>query len=509
MEEYKGIYYGDESEKKYFEGGAHFKYIKLYQILEKLALEQKNKREEKELYVHKKNKLSNIILQNKKYIDNITKEAKSRNAQHFLNNINSNNTTNNNNKLYYNTAFIKFDNQIKSNEINNNKTNIFIKGKNKIKNQKKIIISRNKERSEILFKARPNTILKEVIPNLLFFTKNNLISNSMEQKKINKKIINENIYKRSFPNINNINNEKKQKKMNSNISFLEVNKQGLKTERNYKKSIARIDNWNKSQNNFNKSNINTNTNNSNVKKLNHNKNSKLFENKNIKERTKSNLNNNIYKNIIEKIKIKKENEGKKEIIVKKQNKKKNMGKKFIGNQLKKIIYNPDIAKENINKILFNSKSKSRNINIDLKENNNSFNIRSNYNIKSRNNNILLNTSKNKDNNKFKTSIKMIVERGKIQNIKQNNIINRNNDNKTVKYNFILNNFPVNKEKMRNKTLNINIINNTCIYIKPKQSQCLIKNKSRNIKEKNDVIAINYTQRPIMKKKKPLIKFFNN
>ena len=41
MEEYKGIYYGDDSEKKYFEGGAHFKYSKLYHILEQLAIEQK------------------------------------------------------------------------------------------------------------------------------------------------------------------------------------------------------------------------------------------------------------------------------------------------------------------------------------------------------------------------------------------------------------------------------------------------------------------------------------
>ena len=50
MEEYKGIYYGDESERKFFEGGAHFKYSKLYKILEKLAKERNGKEKQKELY---------------------------------------------------------------------------------------------------------------------------------------------------------------------------------------------------------------------------------------------------------------------------------------------------------------------------------------------------------------------------------------------------------------------------------------------------------------------------
>ncbi len=36
MEEYKGIYYGDTNEQKFYEGGAHFKYSDLYKILEKL-----------------------------------------------------------------------------------------------------------------------------------------------------------------------------------------------------------------------------------------------------------------------------------------------------------------------------------------------------------------------------------------------------------------------------------------------------------------------------------------
>ena len=37
MDDYKGIYYNDNIEQEYYEGGAHFKYIELYRSLEELA----------------------------------------------------------------------------------------------------------------------------------------------------------------------------------------------------------------------------------------------------------------------------------------------------------------------------------------------------------------------------------------------------------------------------------------------------------------------------------------
>ena len=43
MADYKGIYYHDDSKQKFYEGGAHFNYYKLYKILEKLSIEQKMK----------------------------------------------------------------------------------------------------------------------------------------------------------------------------------------------------------------------------------------------------------------------------------------------------------------------------------------------------------------------------------------------------------------------------------------------------------------------------------
>ena len=590
MKEYKGIYYGDDTEKKYFEGGAHFKYIKLYKILEQLALEQKLKEKEekqKELYVHKRNKLSNLTQNNNiNNLDNISKEKKSRNVQgYFINNITNISTTNNlKNKSYSNNAFPKYNQKnghndiIMINKTNYNQTYILLKDKNKekdnsysknkafvIKNQKKMILTRNKAPS-ISFKGRPNTILKEGIQNLLFFRKNNLISNSMEQRKSKQKILIETFSKKSFPNINNLNFEKKHKRIKTDDSYLDLIKKGGKTER--KKTGEQDEKWNKSQNNFNKLKIKLNsTSTKKAPKKTIKKNFILDEAKKIKEITKSNLANYIYKNIIEQLnnKKEKENEEKKESLLKKHDKKKSSNKKFIlpnntnlstkvkmkiNSQIKKSIYKPNIIPKidkkifiNMNKVSFNGKSRNKNLGIN--EINNSYYMKSNQNIKSRNNqnNLILNTSRSKNNDKFKTSYKIMLEKGKIPNMKQNSkiLINKNNNNNkftpkankivnknaninsnskndnNIQYNLMINNIPLNKEKiihniskndlseLRNKTLNINIINNTCIYIKPKQSQFGLKKKSRNEKRITDIKPINYTQRPIIRKKKPLIK----
>ena len=38
--DYKGIFYEDNSERKYYEGGAHFSYEALYQILSNIKKQQ-------------------------------------------------------------------------------------------------------------------------------------------------------------------------------------------------------------------------------------------------------------------------------------------------------------------------------------------------------------------------------------------------------------------------------------------------------------------------------------
>ena len=44
MEDYKGIYYNDIAEQQYFEGGAHFKYIELYKVLEEISKKENSKK---------------------------------------------------------------------------------------------------------------------------------------------------------------------------------------------------------------------------------------------------------------------------------------------------------------------------------------------------------------------------------------------------------------------------------------------------------------------------------
>ncbi len=44
MEEYKGIYYNDNTEQQFYEGGAHFKYQELYIILEEIAKKANSKK---------------------------------------------------------------------------------------------------------------------------------------------------------------------------------------------------------------------------------------------------------------------------------------------------------------------------------------------------------------------------------------------------------------------------------------------------------------------------------
>ena len=51
--EYKGIFYNDTQEKQYYEGGAHFRYIDLYNILDQL--ERKEKKKHKQILLENAN----------------------------------------------------------------------------------------------------------------------------------------------------------------------------------------------------------------------------------------------------------------------------------------------------------------------------------------------------------------------------------------------------------------------------------------------------------------------
>lgn len=491
MEEYKGIYYGDESERKFFEGGAHFKYSKLYRILEKLAKERNGNEKQKELYVHKKNILSNNNLNRKR----MTKDKKSRNIVSYLdsNKVSYNTLSINNNAInkndsfnYHHQTYISINNKLKNK----------IKRHFSIKNQKKMLVSRNKN-SLLLFKGRPNTILKEELQNILFKRKNNLISSSMDQKKNKNNFFSFINHKRSLPELNNnkisfldkktsILSNKSNKilkhkeyisinEIQNTSSYIEVNKIGLKTERfntldTHKEldenNVDISDIKNKSQYNFNRVNY--------MKSLEVNKktqpkikNKNMEKNKNniIKERTKSNFSSDMNeKNSLKNNLINKE---RKEIVNNKLNKKKNIKQNFIihnntfltkinfNNQFMRIINEPNKPnKIKLEKMKTNNNFSSSNKKLDNKKKIdksflNKFNLTQSSYIKfigkSRNlngmtnsNNLknsfvnkssLFNSNLSKNIDKFKKNFQTMAPIDKIPTQLMNNKSNRSNNSK--------------------------------------------------------------------------------
>jgi hypothetical protein len=107
LNEYKGIFYNEneEEEQKFYEGGAHFKYDDLYEILEEIV-----KKEEKQ-----KNKIITEYNQNlENTIFNFIPKGKSRNNRDNINNK-------------------KEERKENGTEINKNKDNCINGGKNKLK----------------------------------------------------------------------------------------------------------------------------------------------------------------------------------------------------------------------------------------------------------------------------------------------------------------------------------------------------------------------------------------
>ena len=566
MEEYKGIYQGDESERKYFEGGAHFKYTKLYRILEKIAKERNLKERENEFYIHKRNNLSNSL--NKKGM----KDKKTRNIMSYLDS----------NKISYNTISINQNNN-RNDSFNNNHHQTYISSlnknnlKNQIKsnfsltNQKKNVPSRNKD-SFFIFKGRPNTILKGDLHKILFMRKNHLISSSMEQKEKNKNKYNiPQNNKRSLPDLKpdlniNINskisnyfdkkNSTKNNKSNyniknnnnstvngiqTNLSYLEVNRIGLKTERinttgernhdeieEISENITEfLDNKNKSQNNFNKINF---ANSLQIGKKTRTKINKKYNNENnkAKGRTRSNITSDINNKILEQFgnpkKDKDKKKDKKEITIIKTNKKKNIKNNFfIHNNtfLTKINFNSQqyigIMKDpnklkvekvksinnfaSTNKKNENNKKMGKNIfnKINMNMNMNMNQLSFNKNIgKSRNPNgienalytknslynkdsLLNKTNKIKSNANFKNHFMTMKDMDKININKSNNQISftqNNNNKKNPHINYLKNNHNHNHNTSNN---NLDLINKSTPKVN-KKSYKNVSSASYNVNE---------------------------
>lgn len=80
MADYKGIYYKDDTKQRYFEGGAHFKYIHLFRILEKLSSAQKIKLQREQLIHNKEIKKTEKLKKHKKPSELISKNFHNTNS---------------------------------------------------------------------------------------------------------------------------------------------------------------------------------------------------------------------------------------------------------------------------------------------------------------------------------------------------------------------------------------------------------------------------------------------
>ena len=509
MEEYKGIYYGDETEQKFYEGGAHFKYSKLYKVLEILVKERNKKEKENKqelLYVHK-----NKNLNNKK---NTKINKKTRN---ILNEIDIN-------KLQYNTINNNYNN-IKYNIKNNfniflsiNKDNNKPRNENKsltnkkeidnnlsLTNNKNEIYSRNKDLIKP-YKGRPNTLFKDGFQKMLYSKQKKLLSLSMEQKSNHKKYpIN---LKRPLPDLNYdsikiINDDKTNDISNNNNDKIKVYKKNniknIKNKNNINKDIY----YNISYSNANKISIKTERNQPLLKKKSEKKIGENYIQINYKNKKSEILFNKL--NHTNSIKISKRvhNIIKKRII----------GKKVLNVKQKSINSNifkkSKIDKEKIN--IFPNKSNKKN---SIKNNNNILNEEAN--ITNNQFNSITKETNNQNNQNLNLTGKKLVNLKKIDKYNyaklKNNQLSFNKflgksrnyigENSSLHIKKTFNNNSINNQNNKNDTSNIffkTIGDMNKTYDKSINKNLILNSNNHRINKNKQNNKLNLIYRPTHKK----------
>ena len=193
MENYKGLYFNNKKEEKtkFFEGGAHFKYIDLYKKLDSLSkqLNVKNKINSEEQKLFDK-KIKNLIPENqsrniKSIIislsqrNNKKKLFTSRNHNNIINKSYQSSNDSKNNSIN-NINIIKTRNKIKSQQIEKKKINNSIL--NKISNLNYSYIIQSKSRNKNEKKSKSNSLNE--IKTILSKRKINIIN--VKSRNINK-----------------------------------------------------------------------------------------------------------------------------------------------------------------------------------------------------------------------------------------------------------------------------------------------------------------------------------
>jgi hypothetical protein len=239
MENYKGIYYNDSKEKKYFEGGAHFKYDSLFKAL--LSLGGKLKEEEcydNPCFDHNDNEEQTQINKDINYlfrkIEKKVPKYKTRNLANFkyLNNPNTKILLNTRNVRKKGKLFVRNGSNNHSRNVKNN----YIFEKNNSSYVNKTTVSNN---------SIKKNINNKLINYFLYKKKISKKSEERNDENVNKININPNINDQSISNClkyihnrnrsdviininnNNLNNNIVSKKIESDNNFYIKNNQDL------------------------------------------------------------------------------------------------------------------------------------------------------------------------------------------------------------------------------------------------------------------------------------------
>ena len=249
MEQYKGIYYGENNIHKYYEGGAHFKYEDLYDALEEIKNEINEKNDD-----HSNSKIL-ILNTNENIKKDYSKNLITFNCLNSPNikvydNSNLLNVNNDNKYFLFRKIKLKKSNK-KGREINNIKPrNLLIeKSSGSFKINKNKLLLKNSSSNKIrniqnLHIFYHNNNFQSPINNIRLYNNesfspkynniynNNLIINRIKTNYLNKNISNNNIFK----NINQYKNSRNNNFGSSNlINFTSVdikNKIDLKNIKN-------------------------------------------------------------------------------------------------------------------------------------------------------------------------------------------------------------------------------------------------------------------------------------
>ena len=482
MEEYKGIYYGDEVEQKYYEGGAHFKYSKLYKILEILSRERIIKEQEKEkekelLFNYPKNKNKNNLNENK-ITRNIISNIDNKNFSY--NTIGNNRRNDKNHK----NIFLPISKGINREE---NKNNFSLS-----KYKKDAVDSRNKD-SIKAYRGRPNTKFKDKYQKIFLSNRNRLLSSSVEQKNSNKynNLIN---LKNSLPELNS-------NKLRNLHNYNTYKKKGIIKEFGQHSKNKNKSKFSKNNNirNVMKNDIQQNIYNFNMKTEKMNQHSMDISHKKIRENYteikdgNKRLRHLFLQGLNFRISEKTHNIINKRIL---NNKNAQMNMRTNRLYSSEIFIKSKSKSDKDNRTTYiNRSNKKKNIKKDFNIHNNAFLERTNYKnnkyysiLRDSRNNYLLNTIKNdKNNNYIKLDNNVFLFNRKLikrsRNEKGNNILIR--DKHSLNYNNNINDrskvkFNDSKENNNYKT----DFNNTYAY---KRNAKIYLNKSNNTKK----LKLNY------------------